>query len=160
MHRDFADFLPWFSYSLLFFKSSPPYVGKQCCSDKHSLQKRVCWNKEGIELLVGCYRSDRRPWHGPPATAHGLWQHRGRERCPRCDASAEHQDVSGISIVIYVSELFVDGKCIIDSLVRRTFARGRHLLYFCYCNLLHFPSAGIRRISIRFLDYSHWTKFV
>ena len=35
-------------------------------------------------------------------------------------------EISGISIVMYVSELFVDGKCIIDSLVRRTFARGRH----------------------------------
>ena len=33
-------------------------------------------------------------------------------------------EISGISIVMYVSELFVDGKCIIDSLVRRTFARG------------------------------------
>jgi len=33
-------------------------------------------------------------------------------------------EISGISIVMYVSELFVDGKCIIDSLVHRTFARG------------------------------------
>ena len=33
--------------------------------------------------VAGCNRSDRRPWHGPPATAPGLWQHRGRERCPR-----------------------------------------------------------------------------
>jgi len=35
-------------------------------------------------------------------------------------------EISGISIVMYVSELLVAGKCIIDSLVRRTFARGRH----------------------------------
>ena len=36
----------------------------------------------------------------------------------------------------------------IDSLVRRTFARGRHFLqcFSCYSNLSHFPSAGIRRI--------------
>ena len=33
-------------------------------------------------------------------------------------------EISGISLVMYVSELVVDGKCIIDSLVRRTFARG------------------------------------
>ena len=35
-------------------------------------------------------------------------------------------EISGISIVMYVSELFVAGKCIVDSLVRRTFARWRH----------------------------------
>ena len=35
-------------------------------------------------------------------------------------------EIGGISIVMYVSELFVAGKCIIDSLVRRTFTRGRH----------------------------------
>ena len=35
-------------------------------------------------------------------------------------------EISGISIVMYVSELLVAGKCIIDSLVRRTFARGLH----------------------------------
>ena len=39
-------------------------------------------------------------------------------------------EISAISIVMYVSELFVDGKCIIGSLVRRTFARGRHLLFY------------------------------
>jgi len=39
-------------------------------------------------------------------------------------------EISGISIVMYVSELLVDGKCIIGSLVRRTFTRGRHLLFY------------------------------
>jgi len=34
-------------------------------------------------------------------------------------------EISGISIVMYVSELFVAGKCIVDSLVRRTFSRWR-----------------------------------
>ena len=38
-------------------------------------------------------------------------------------------EISGISIVMHVSELFVDGKCIIGSVVRRTLARGRHLLF-------------------------------
>jgi len=33
-------------------------------------------------------------------------------------------EISGLSIVMYVSELSADGKCTIDSLVRRTFARG------------------------------------
>ena len=41
-------------------------------------------------------------------------------------------EISGISIVMYVSELFVDGKCIIDSLVRRTFARGRHSVFMLF----------------------------
>jgi len=41
-------------------------------------------------------------------------------------------EISGISIVMYVSELFVDGKCIIDSLVRRTFAKGRHSLFMLF----------------------------
>jgi len=41
-------------------------------------------------------------------------------------------EISGISIVMYVFELFVDGKCIIDSLVRRTFARGRHSLFMLF----------------------------
>ena len=47
-------------------------------------------------------------------------------------------EISGISIVMYVSELFVDGKCIIGSLVRRTFARGRHLLFYAIltCRIL------------------------
>jgi len=31
---------------------------------------------------------------------------------------------------VYDSELLVDGKCIIGSLVRRTFTRGRHLLFY------------------------------
>jgi len=50
-------------------------------------------------------------------------------------------EISGISIVMYVSELFVAGKCIIDSLVRRTFARGRH--------------SRIRGFQYGFLDNSH-----
>ena len=41
-------------------------------------------------------------------------------------------EIGGISIVMYVSELFVDGECIIDSLVRRIFARGRHLLFMLF----------------------------
>jgi len=41
-------------------------------------------------------------------------------------------EISGISIVMYVSELFVDGNCIIGSPVRRTFARGRHLLFMLF----------------------------
>ena len=59
-------------------------------------------------------------------------------------------EISGISIVMYVSELFVNGKCIIGSLVRRTFARGRHLLFLCFSNLSHFALAANPRISIRF----------
>jgi len=50
-------------------------------------------------------------------------------------------EIGGISIVMYVSELFVAGKCIIDSLVRRTFARGRH--------------SRIRGFQYGFLDNSH-----
>ena len=53
-------------------------------------------------------------------------------------------EISGISIVMYVSELFVDGNCIIGSLVRRTFA-------ICYSNLSHFALAANPRISIRFI---------
>jgi len=47
-------------------------------------------------------------------------------------------EISGISMVMYVSVLFVDGKCIIGSLVRRTFARGRHLLFYAIviCHIL------------------------
>ena len=41
-------------------------------------------------------------------------------------------EISGISIVMYVSELFVDGNCIIGSLVRRTFARGRHSVFMLF----------------------------
>jgi len=51
---------------------------------------RATWwhSRTTTGLLVGasvasCSRSDRWPWHGPPATAHALWQHRGRKRCPR-----------------------------------------------------------------------------
>ena len=50
-------------------------------------------------------------------------------------------EISGISIVMYVSELFVAGKYIIDSLVRRTFARGRR--------------SRIRGFQYGFLDNSH-----
>jgi len=50
-------------------------------------------------------------------------------------------EISGISIVMYVSELFVAGKCIVDSLVRRTFARWRH--------------SQIRGFQYGFLDNSH-----
>ena len=59
-------------------------------------------------------------------------------------------EISGISIVMYVSELFVDGKCVIDSLVRRTFARGAPFAFLCYCNLSHFALAANPRITIRF----------
>jgi len=60
-------------------------------------------------------------------------------------------EISGISIVMYVSELFVDGKCIIGSLVRRTFAsQGAPFAFLCYCNLSYFASAANPRISIRF----------
>jgi len=47
-------------------------------------------------------------------------------------------EISGISIVMYVSQLFVDGKCIIGSVVRRTLARGRHLLFYAIltCRIL------------------------
>ena len=61
-------------------------------------------------------------------------------------------EISGISIVMYVSELFVDGKCIIGSLVRRTFGRGRHSVFLCYSNLSHFSSAANPHISIRFFE--------
>jgi len=53
-------------------------------------------------------------------------------------------EISGISIVMYLSELLVDGKCIIDSLVRRTFARGRHLLFYAIVTCRIFPQPQIR----------------
>ena len=44
--------------------------------------------------VADCTRSDRLPWRGLPATAHGRWRHRDRERCPRwrreCRASGRH----------------------------------------------------------------------
>ena len=46
-------------------------------------------------------------------------------------------EISGISIVTYVSELFVDGKCIIHSLVCHTFVGGA--IYFF---MLLGPSSG------------------
>ena len=64
-------------------------------------------------------------------------------------------EISGISIVMYVSELLVDGKCIIDSLVRRTFARGRHLLFYAIVTCRSIPQPQIRRFQYVFLDYSH-----
>jgi len=64
-------------------------------------------------------------------------------------------EISGISIVVYVSELFVDGKCIIDSLVRRTFARGRHLLFFAIVTCCIFPQPEFGGFQYVFLDYSH-----
>jgi len=64
-------------------------------------------------------------------------------------------EISGISIVMYVSELLVDGKCIIDSLVRRTFARGRHLLFYAIVTCRIIPQPQIRRFQYVFLDYSH-----
>ena len=60
-------------------------------------------------------------------------------------------EISGISIVMYVSELFVDGNCIIGSLVRRTFTRGA-IRFLCYSNLSHFSSAANPQISIRSLE--------
>ena len=47
-------------------------------------------------------------------------------------------EISGISIVMNVSELFVDGKCIIGSVVRHTFVRGCHLLFYAIltCRIL------------------------
>jgi len=41
-------------------------------------------------------------------------------------------EMSGISIVMYVSELFVDGKCISDSLVCHTFARGTIFFFMLF----------------------------
>ena len=46
-------------------------------------------------------------------------------------------EMSGISIVMYVSELFVDGKCISDSLVCHTFARGA-IFFFMLFSLVAF----------------------
>ena len=63
-------------------------------------------------------------------------------------------EISGISIVMYVSELFVDGNCIIGSLVRCTFARGA-ICFLCYSNFPHFAIATNPRISIRFFEYSY-----
>ena len=48
-------------------------------------------------------------------------------------------EISGISIVMYVSELFVDGKCVIDSLVRRTFARGAPFAFYAILTCRIFP---------------------
>jgi len=39
-------------------------------------------------------------------------------------------ETSGISIVMYVSEVFVDENCIIGSLVRRTFAGGAPFAFY------------------------------
>ena len=64
-------------------------------------------------------------------------------------------EISGISIVMYVSELFVDGKCIIDSLLCRTFARGHHLLFHAILTCRIFPQPQIRGFQYGFLDYSH-----
>jgi len=64
-------------------------------------------------------------------------------------------EISGISIVMYVSELFVDGKCIIGSLVCRTFARGRHLLFYAIVTCRILPQPQIRGFQYGFLDYSH-----
>jgi len=64
-------------------------------------------------------------------------------------------EIGGISIVMYVSELFVDGECIIDSLVRRTFARGRHLLFYAILTCRIFPQLQIRGFQYGCLDYSH-----
>ena len=64
-------------------------------------------------------------------------------------------EISGISIVMYVSELFVDGNCIIGSLVRRTFARGRHSVFYAILTCRIFPQPQIRRFQHGFVDYSH-----
>ena len=64
-------------------------------------------------------------------------------------------EISGISIVMYVSELFVDGKCIIGSLVRRTFARGRRLLFYAIVTCRILPQPQIRGFQYVFLDYLH-----
>ena len=64
-------------------------------------------------------------------------------------------EISGISIVMHVSELFVDGKCIIGSLVRHTFTRGAPFAFLCYSNLSHFASAANLRISIQFFWIMH-----
>ena len=64
-------------------------------------------------------------------------------------------EICGISIVMYVSELFVDGKCIIGSLVRRTFARGRRLLFYAIVTCRILPQPQIRGFQYVFLDYLH-----
>ena len=64
-------------------------------------------------------------------------------------------EISGISIVMYVSEIFVDGKCIIDSLVRRTFARARNSVFYAILTCCIFPQPQIRRFQYGFLNYSH-----
>ena len=58
-------------------------------------------------------------------------------------------EISGISTVMYVSELF-DGKCIIDSLVRRTFTRGRHSVFYAILTCRIFPQPQIRRFQYGF----------
>jgi len=62
---------------------------------------------------------------------------------------------TGISIVMYVFELFVDGKCIIGSLVRRTFTTGHHLLFYTILTCRILPQPQIRGFQYSFLDYSH-----
>ena len=63
----------------------------------------------------------------------------------KCDVGfSPLPEISGISIVMYVSELCVDGKCIIGSLVRRTFARGRHLLFYAIVTCRILPQLQIR----------------
>ena len=64
-------------------------------------------------------------------------------------------EISGISIVMYVSELFVDRKCIIGSLVHRTFARGHHLLFYAIVTCRILPQPQIRIFQYGFLNYSH-----
>ena len=53
---------------------------------------------------------------------------------------------------MYVSELFVDGKCIIDSLVCRTFARGRHSVFYAILTCRIFPQPQIRRFQYGFFE--------
>jgi len=59
-------------------------------------------------------------------------------------------EISEISIVMYVSELFVDGKCIINSPIRRTFARGRHSLFYAILTCRIFPQPQIRGFQYGF----------
>ena len=74
----------------------------------------------------------------------------------KCDvAFSPLPEISGISIVMYVSELFVDGKCIIGSLVRRTFVRGRHLLFYAIVTSRILPQPQIRGFQYGFFNYSH-----
>ena len=63
----------------------------------------------------------------------------------KCDVGfSPLPEINGISIVMYVSELFVNGKCIIGSLVRRTFARGHHLLFYAIVTCRTLPQPQIR----------------